>query len=195
MRGGYRRSAGGWAAPLRLTNDTIVDDSPLLAVTGAGQPPLAWRHGDKVSGLIGDPAAAATWLAPQSGVRMSLASGRLLAGADGALTLPWPDGAAMGQDIWLAHYRQATHEWTVPAPIFNTDEQRRAPAAVSQANGDILLGLAVSAVTTETVTLPNGQPATLPAVEDTAQLRLARIPAGFVPVVLGERIFLPAVRR
>ncbi len=191
----YRRSAAGWAAPLRLTNDTVLDDGPLLAVTSSGQPALAWRHGDTVSGLIGDPAATATWLAPQAGVGPGLANGRLVAGPDGALTLIWPDGTEHGQDLWLARYRPSTHDWTIPAPVFNRAEQRRSPAAVTQANGDIVVALAAAASSVEPVTLPNGDKTTIPAVSDAAQLLLARIPATFVPTLQNERLFLPAVRR
>jgi hypothetical protein len=193
----YRRTAAGWGAPLRLTNDAVIDSGPLLAVNNAGLPVLAWRHGDTVRGLVGDPAAAPvqTWFDADAGVSAMLGSGRLLVGEDGALTLLWPDGAATGQDVWLARRHPATQQWSQPAPIFANAEQRRSLSAALLTGGDILLGLAATPVISETVAFDGGNMAEIPAVGDAARLLVARIPAGYLPVQGAGPVYLPLVRR
>lgn len=193
----YRRTAAGWDAPFRLTNDAVIDSGPLLAVNGAGLPVLAWRHGDTVRGLVGDPAAAPvqTWFDADAGVSAMLGGGRLLAGADGALTLLWPDGAAEGQDVWLARRNPATHQWSHPAPIFASAEQRRSLSAALLPGGDILLGLAATPVISETVAFEGGAAGEVPAVGDAARVLVTRIPAGYLPVQEVGPVYLPLLTR
>jgi hypothetical protein len=193
----YRRTAAGWGAPLRLTNDGVIDSGPLLAVNSAGLPVLAWRHGDTVRGLVGDPTTAPvqTWFDADAGVSAMLGSGRLLVNVDGALTLLWPDGAAQGQDVWLARRNPATQLWSQPAPIFASAEQRRSLSAALLPGGDILLGLAATPVISETVDFGGGNSAEVPGVGDAARLLVARIPAGYLPVQGAGPVYLPLVTR
>lgn len=193
----YRRTAAGWAAPQRLTNDSVIDSGPLLALDAAGLPVLAWRHGDAVFGLAGDPAAATpqSWFGADAGVSALLGAGRLLAGADGARTLLWPDAAEQGQDVWLARFNPAAQTWSQPAPLFASAEQRRSVSAALLPGGDIVLGLAAADVISETVTFEGGAAGPAPAVDPAARLLVARIPAGYTPVAAGGPVFLPLVRR
>lgn len=195
----YKRTVAGWAAPYRLTHDAVIDSAPLLALTPDGQPVLAWRHGDGVMGLTGDPASTEPrpWFDASAGVGPMLGAGRLLAGAGGALTLLWSDTTARGQDVWLSRFNSVTGVWSLPAPLFHSAEVRRAPSAMLMPGGDILLGLAAMPVTSETVTFADGSTAQVPAVGNAARLLVARIPAGYIPVPENEALFLflPLVAR
>lgn len=193
----YKRTAAGWAAPYRLTNDAVIDSGPLLALTPDGRPVLAWRHGDSVMGLAGDPASTQpqTWFDGSAGVSPMLGAGRLLAGAGGTRTLLWADGAAHGQDVWLSRFDPTAQAWSRPAPLFHSAEQRRALSASLLSGGDIVLGLAAAPVVSQTVTFDGGGTAEVPAVGDAARLLVARIPAGYIPAPEGRVLFLPMVAR
>lgn len=193
----YKRTASGWATPVRLTNDAVVDVGPLLTVTPAGLPLVAWRHGNAVMGLSGDPGSAApeTWLGAEANVGPGLAGGRLLAGADGSRVLLWPDGTAQGQDVWLARSGPGSGPWSKPAPLFGSAEQRRSLTAALQPGGEIVLGLAAAPVISQTVTYEGGGTGQSPAVGDAARLLMARIPAGYVPIEGSAALFLPVTRR
>ncbi len=192
-----KRTASGWAAPYRLTNNAVIDSGPLLALTPDDQPVLAWRRGKSVMGLTGDPASTPpqVWFDDSAGVGPMLGAGRLLAGAGGARTLLWADGAERGQDVWLARFNPATQVWSQPAPLFHTPELRRTLSAALLPGGDILLGLAAAPVVNQTITFVGGGTAQVPAVGDAARLLVARIPAGYIPALESERLFLPRVRR
>ena len=192
----YKRTAAGWAAPFRRTNDAVIDSGPLLALTPAGQPVLAWRHGDGVMGLAGDPTTTPpqTWFNASSGNGPMLGAGRLLAGADGTRTLVWADGTARGQDVWLSRFTPATQNWSQPAPVFRTAEQRRGLSAALQPGGDILLGLAAAPVLSQTVTFTGGT-AIVPVVGSASRLLVSRIPAGYVPPPEITLVFLPRIAR
>lgn len=192
-----KRTASGWAAPYRLTNDAVIDSGPLLALTPDDQPVLAWRHGESVIGLTGDPASTApqTWFDDSASVGPMLGAGRLLAGAGGTRTLLWADGTEHGQDVWLSRFNSATQSWSLPLPLFQTPELRRSLSASLLPGGDIVLGLASAPVVNQTVTFEGGGTAQVPAVSDTARLLVARIPAGYIPSPEGWALFLPLVAR
>jgi hypothetical protein len=193
----YRRTAAGWAAPAQLTNDTVIDTGPLLALTPAGLPALAWRHDDSVLGLVGDPANTPpqTWFAAGDGVSPLLGAGRLLVGADGARVLLWPDAAAEGQDVWLARFNPTTQAWSQPGPLFASPEQRRSLSAALLADGGLALGLVAAPVVSETVTFDGGATGAVPVVSEAARLLVARIPAGYTPPQPGGPVYLPLVAR
>ena len=194
----YQRTVAGWAAPLRLTNDSVIDSGPLLAVDATGLPVLAWRHGDSVFGLAGDPATTApqSWFADAAGIGAMLGTGRLFVGDDGARVLLWPDGTAQGQDVWQTRFDPVTQRWSEPTPLFGDSVQRRALSAAVQPDGSIALGLVATPVVSETVAFTGGGSATVPTVGDAARLLVAQIPAGFTPPPQGEAmVFLPIVTR
>lgn len=193
----YKRTAGGWAAAIRLTSDAVADVGPLLAVASTGLPVAAWRHGNAVMGLNGDPANTApqTWFAADANVGPGLAGGRLLVGADGSRALLWPDGTAQGQDVWLARASAGSQTWSKPGPLFRSAEQRRSLTATLLPNGEITLGLAAAPVVSETVNYDGGGVGQRPAVDNAARLLVATIPAGYVPQAEGSALFLPLIRR
>jgi hypothetical protein len=192
----YGRAASGWAAPVRRTNDAIVDSSPLLALGAGGQPALAWRHGDEVLGLIGNPTTTEpeVWFDGEAGVGPMLGGGQLLAGSNGELVLLWPEATAQGQDLWLSRRTSQSSGWTTPAPLFRAAEQRRSPSAVLLPNGDILVGLTAAPVTMQPITVEGGGETTVPTVSEEANVVVARIPAGYVPRIQWS-LFLPLVQR
>jgi hypothetical protein len=193
----YKRTAAGWAAPIRLTNNAVIDSGPLLSLTTAGQPVVAWRQGDSILGLVGDPANTQPqiWFDASVGVGPLLGAGRLLVGADGARAMLWAEGTAQGQDIWLARFNPATQVWSQPLPLFERAEQRRALSASILPGGDIVLGLAAVTLTKETVTFDGGGSAEIPTIGDSARLLVARIPSGHLPTPAGEPLFLPLITR
>ena len=192
----YRRSDTGWTTPTRLTNDAVIDGSPLLAVTSGGQFALAWLHGDTVLGLTGDPSTQpAVWFGADVGIGPMLGGGKLLAGPDGGLTLLWPEGTDQGQDIWLSRYNPGRQTWSSPAPLFHSAEQRRSLTAHLQANGDVLLGLTAAQVSDQQVDFDGGGVAMVPTVADSARLLVARVPADYVPAPEQPLLFLPRVSR
>ena len=193
----YKRTASGWAAPYRLTNDRVVDSGPLLTLRPDGKPVLAWRHGDEVRGLIGDPTSTApqTWFGSDAGVDPMLASGRLLTGAGGKLVLLWPEGTEKGQDVWLSRYDPGAKTWSLPAPLFDSAEQRRSLSATLRPGGDIVLGLQSAVVSSETITFGGGATGSVPVLGDTARVLVATIPVGYVPAPQHPQLFMPVVVR
>ncbi len=192
----YKRTASGWAAAQRLTNDALTDTAPLLALTPAGQPILAWSHaGNTVKGLIGDPATTPpqVWFAADANIGPSLGTGDLLVGADGKLSLIWPENTDMGQDVWLARFNPANQIWSQPAPIFHSAEQRSSLSARLLAGGDILLASTVAQVGQKTVAFAGGVQVTVPSVAETARLTVVAIPAGYIPTPAHPQLFLPRV--
>ena len=196
----YQRTTAGWAAPRRLTNDTVIDSGPLLALTSTGQPVISWRHGNSVLGLAGDPAntQSQTWFDDASNVSAMLGAGRLQIAADGTRTLLWADGTALGQDVWLARMSPTTGLWSKPAPVFRTTEQRRALSTALLPSGDIMLGLMAVPSFTKTVTFDGGGVGNVPVISDTARLQVAHLPASFVPTPetgAQSQQFLPLISR
>lgn len=193
----YRRTSAGWAAAHRLTNDAVIDSGPLLALTSDGQPVMAWRHGESVLGLVGDPTSTQPqlWFDEGAGVGPMLGGGRLVTSGDGARALLWASGTAQGQDIWMSRFDPATKGWSRPAPLFRSNEQQSALSASTLPGGDIVLGLAAAPVTSQSVTFDGGGVAMVPTVGDAARLVVARIPAGYVPPQEGGKLFLPLVTR
>jgi len=193
----YQRTAAGWAAPLRLTNDSVIDSGPLLAIDGTGQPVLAWRHGASVFGLAGDPTTTTPqpWFDDAAGIGPMLAGGQLLVGDDGTRVLLWPEGTAEGQDLWQTRFDPKTERWSEPTPLFGDRVQRRALSATIQPDGAIALGLVATPVVSETVEFAGGGTAIVPAVGEGARLLVARIPAGFTPQPPqgNATIFLPII--
>lgn len=192
----YKRTASGWAAPQRLTNDALPDTAPLLALTPAGLPVLAWSHnGDTVKGLIRDPAATTpqVWFDHETNIGPSLGTGELLAAADGKLSLIWPDNTEMGQDVWLARFNPTHQTWSQPAPLFHGAEQRSSLSARLLPGGDILLASTVAQVGQQTVTFDGGVQVPVPSVAETARLTVATIPAGYTPAPMHPLLFLPRV--
>ena len=123
----HRRRVGCAVAADQRRRDRLRP--PARADRHAASPLLAWRHGDSVLGLIGDPASTPpqTWFDDAAGVGPMLGAGRLLAGADGACgRCSGPTATAQGQDVWLSRFDPATQAWSQPAPLFASAEQRRA---------------------------------------------------------------------
>ncbi len=192
----YKRTTSGWATAQRLTNDALPDTAPLLALTPAGLPILAWSHdGDTVKGLIGDPATTTpqVWFDHDANIGPSLGTGELLAAADGKLSLVWPDNTEMGQDVWLARLNPANPTWTQPAPLFHSAEQRSSLSARLLPGGDILLASTVAQVDQQTVAFDGGVQVPVPSVAETARLTVATIPAGHTPAPMHPLLFLPRV--
>ncbi len=193
----YKRTISGWATPYRLTNDSVIDSGPLLTLRPDGKPVLAWRHGDEVLGLIGDPTSTPpqTWFGSNAGVGPMLGSGRLLAGAGGKLVLLWPEGTEKGQDVWLSRYDPNAKTWSQPGPLFQSAEQRRSLSATLKPGGDILLGLEAATVKSESVNFGGGATGNVPVVDDAGRLLVATIPAGYVPAPQHPQLFMPVVVR
>ncbi len=190
----YQRTAAGWAAPLRLTDDTVIDSGPLLALSPAGEPVLAWHHGRQVLGLVGDPATTVpqSWFDEDADVSPMLGAGKLLVAPDGTRSLLWGEGTTGGQDIWLARLDPATGQWSTAAPLFSDAQQRRSPSAAMLPDGTIMLGLAAAPVGSTPVQFEGGA-APVPSVGERARLLVARIPAG--AQVGGQRVYLPLLVR
>lgn len=191
----YERSSGGWSAPRRLTDNDVLDGGPLVAVTSGGKPVIAWRQGQRVLGLDGDPGAAPQVWLDDGSVGPLFGAGRLLVGAGGNLALLWPGSTEQGQDIWLASFNPESESWNTPAPIFASAEQRRALSAALLPDGGIVLGLAATPVISETVSFEGGGATEVPTVGDEARLLVARIPAEFGPGDGETSLFMPAVQR
>lgn len=193
----YKRTASGWATPFRLTNDSVIDSGPLLTLRPDGKPALAWRHGDAVMGLIGDPTSTQpqTWFDSNAGVGPLLAAGRLLAVPGGKLVLLWPQGTAKGQDVWLSRYDPNAKTWGQPAPLFDSAEQRRWLSAIVRPDGDILLGLEAATMKSESVTFTGGATGNVPVIDDAGRLLVATLPAGYVPAPQHQQLFMPVVVR
>ncbi|NJO82300.1 MAG: hypothetical protein HC828_05465 [Blastochloris sp.] len=185
----YQRTAAGWAAPQRLTDDAIVDSGPLLALSPTGEPALAWRHGRQVLGLVGDPATTAPqiWFDEAAGISPMLGAGELLVAPDGTRSLLWAEGTAEGQDIWQARFDPATERWGVPAPLFGDTQQRRSPSAAMLPDGTIVVGLTAAPIISTPVQFEGGA-APVPSIGEYARILVARIPVG------GSRIYLPLVQ-
>jgi hypothetical protein len=85
--------------------------------------------------------------------------------------------------------------WSQPLPLFEGAEQRRGLSASILAGGDLVVGMAATPLTHETVTFEGGGTAEIPTVGDSARLLVARIPSGHAPTPAGEPIFLPLISR
>ncbi|MFV9503787.1 MAG: hypothetical protein AB4911_04395 [Oscillochloridaceae bacterium umkhey_bin13] len=190
----YQRTAAGWAAPRRLTNDTVVDSGPLLARSPTGELILAWRHDRQVFGLVGDPTTTQpqSWFDASANISPMLGAGELLVAPDGTRSLLWAEGTATGQDLWLAHYDPVTKRWNTPVPLFADAQQRRTPSAAMLPDGTLMVGLAAAPVITTSVQF-EGVTAPVPSIDEHAKILVASIPVGGLGIE--QRVYLPLLAR
>jgi hypothetical protein len=137
----YARSAGGWAAPVRLTDNDLLDAFPLAAYGSDGSPVITWLQDGAVIAVEGDlQDAPQPWDVAPEGGRVELAGGQLIAGADGALDLMWSGFSPEGLGIWRAHRPGRNQPWGSPQVIVDGTAGIGALTASQSAGDELWLG-------------------------------------------------------
>ncbi|HYF61639.1 MAG TPA: hypothetical protein VD886_02430, partial [Herpetosiphonaceae bacterium] len=98
-----------WAAPRRLTNNSLADSAPQLALAPSGAPQLVWRQGEGLRFLQG------AWNAPSQPLAFGAsnpAGAQLVRGEDGALALVWKEVEQHDTRIAYAFYDAEHGLWS-----------------------------------------------------------------------------------
>jgi hypothetical protein len=172
----FQRRAGGWSEPLRLTNNALLDGSPLAAYEADGSPVVAWLQDGALVALDGDlQAEPHSWdLAPPSGP-VNLASGQLLAAVDGGLDLIWPGFTPDGLGIWRAHRASRNQPWQSAQAVVDGTAGVGVLAAGQASGGDLWLGYSRLAYGPEAPS--DAAPARLPVGADLVVTRAGVLPS------------------
>lgn len=142
-----RQINGTWQAPVRITNNAVVDEAPVLLFEASDRLVLAWKQGDAVVGTmdVDQSTAATTWLSSSTRAADTWTRAQLLhRPSEDSVVALWPS------DLGLAYTEEALG---APAPggLFPTPRllQLDGPvsqfeAALSSTNDQALLWLAVT---------------------------------------------------
>ena len=142
-----RRSGGTWGANLRVNDDTrpVVQASPRIAVTGAGDAVAVWEdHRSNGWNIYSSrlPAGGAAWAAnlrlTDHGTSRKFAPD-VAVGPDGTAYAVWEDDRAGNFDVWFAKLAPGASSWTANERI--SDDTGTAAQYESRidvnANGDL----------------------------------------------------------
>ena len=159
-------NGSAWAAPTRLTNNTVRDAAPQAIYDSAGNLVIAWLQGDRI--------VTARGLTLQN-QRTAVVCGRTEGAGDfrlardpttsGPLVLFWTDTSAQGHDIWTATYDGVNDSWGAAAQLTADDSMERSLAPTFRSAGQWLLAYdrVRTVYTTQTVVV-NGKPVKVPNV-------------------------------
>lgn len=108
----------GWEAPLRLTNNQLADESPLLVWSKEGTPQLVWQQGEKLLFLNGNwniaNAKELPFANPGDGLQLANDPTNLDAGL---LALSWEQVTGLDTRIGYAIYDDTHALWSQPQTL------------------------------------------------------------------------------
>ena len=168
-----RQSAGSWAAPLRVTNNALSDDCPVLLYEAADRLVLSWRQNGQVVGAMDVDASSVPtiWFDANSRAPLTWHLAQLLyrSGADSLVAL-WPEDTGIG-------YTEEALGTLLPATAFPASCYHELGGVVSNVEAafsrTISTKLEVVAVVENATTANiNTVPTTLPATIEQFDIRL-----------------------
>lgn len=102
---------GLWSGSSRLTNDTVADDNPQLALDSKGNSVLVWLKGDEISTSTNFDMSSRRIVA-QPGYSNSLADFKLATTLEGQIALMWSEpGESSSSDLQAIFYDQNFDVW------------------------------------------------------------------------------------
>ena len=174
---------GSWSAPVRLTNNALPDELPLLVLNEAGNPQLVWQQGASLRFLNGTWNAANAQTLPFAtpGYGLRLVNDPNTSNA-GRLALTWEEVTAVDTRVGYAIYDGDQNAWSNPQSLEPsvsgtvTGTTSMVTHISPALQGDkLLLAYSVAEVTVTTMQVEN---VTIPNVPQTTKhaLRYAEIP-------------------
>lgn len=179
----YTLYTTGWAAPVRLTNNQLDDELPLLTWNKTGAPLLVWQQGDNLRFLDGtwDAAAAQTLAFATPGSQLRLVNDNSVGDKD-LLALTWQQVTGVDTRVGYAIYDGNQNLWSTPQTLtppvtgLVTETTTLANEIASTMEGDrLLLAYLLAEVEPTNVTLDGATFTNVPDV-GTYALRYAEIP-------------------
>jgi hypothetical protein len=181
---------GAWSAPQRLTNDSVADEAPQLALTADGAPLVVWQRGGQLMFLNG------SWTGIPALLDLPDAADRkdfeLVGSIDGSAALTWqqvePHDTRIGYAVYDAKYGRWSDARTIATNTAATSDTTTmansiaaalAPADINFDGGREELFVGYQLANTQIVTSTVGGVAypNMPQV-GTQSLHLASIPMG-----------------
>lgn len=134
-------TASGWNAPMPLTSNARVDDSPHAYYDESGVPQVVWRAGNEaLQSPAVAPAAAPAFTTPDpatdDGISAAFSRARTSIGSDGPIV--WSEDGK----LLVAEYEDSS--WT-PAVISGTADRAVRPLSVYRNDGLVVIGIASAA--------------------------------------------------
>jgi hypothetical protein len=122
-------SGGSWGTLMRLTNDTVADDNPQLAVNPNGDFVLTWLRGSELSSALNFDIANRTIIRTDE-YSSNLADFKLASSSDGKLALVWAEPSEFSSDLFAMFYDPIFDIWGSPKQLtVDTETERHATAA------------------------------------------------------------------
>jgi len=118
-------SNGTWGALARLTDDTIVDDNPNIAVDPNGHYVLTWLRGNELSSVIDFSMTERNIVRTEQEYSSNLADYRLAASLDGKLAIVWAEPSEYSSDIWGMFYDPIFQVWGNPKQLSSDSETEK----------------------------------------------------------------------
>ncbi|MFA5354039.1 MAG: hypothetical protein WC291_07405, partial [Thermodesulfovibrionales bacterium] len=116
--------SGAWGSLTRLTNDTVPDDNPQLALDPAGKVLLVWLKGNEVSSALDLDMTGRTVVRTDE-YSTNLADFKLASSADGKISLIWAEPSEFSSDIRAEFYDPILRVWGSPSQLTADTETER----------------------------------------------------------------------
>ena len=130
---------GVWGSLNRLTNDSVVDDNPQLAIAPNGDIVLTWLKGGELSSVVNFAMATRTIISTDE-YSSNLADFKLASSSDGKRSILWIEPSEYSSDIHGIFYDPVAKVWGEPQPLTSDNEGERR-VAVSFYGADTVVAL------------------------------------------------------
>jgi hypothetical protein len=129
--------SGVWGSLTRLTDDTVPDDNPQLALDPAGKFVLVWLKGNEVSSILDFDFASRTVIRTDE-YSSNLADFKLASSSDGKISLVWAEPAEYSSDLYSMFYDPALKVWGSPSQLTSDTETERHITAAYYGNDTLI---------------------------------------------------------
>ncbi len=131
-------SSGAWGALERLTNDSVPDENPKLAIDPSGDFIMAWlRGGDLVSEKNFQSNAVTTIL--EGEYSSNLADFSMAHTPDGRMALVWAEPLEFSSDLFAVFYDPLFDMWGAPRQLTNDPETEQQMTAAFSAEKTLMV--------------------------------------------------------
>ncbi len=148
-------NGSSWGSPVRLTTDTLPDNSPSLFYTSDGQPQLVWTKGNSLYGLIGDLSGTPVEIIGDgSGTLLDYATAQT---PDNNLAMFWQANSEAGGDIFYAVYNAEQNAFSDVRQLTDDESLEAFMAPTIAPNGEVVVAYNETALVKEDVEIAPGE--------------------------------------
>ena len=194
------KGSGAWSAPIRVTDDTIADASPLIYRSPTGEISALWvqaavpepqSDNGQSDRIVASSFSSGSWSAAETVIAAEgIADVRLVPDASGELWVQWLASSNNASDLWVARFDPPTQSWSEPVQVTDDPQIERGATVLRDGQGN-LAAVYMRTEFSEPVDPPAEGETAFPSLGQADLIQLEHVPAPDLFVLEDEVLIEP----